>query len=438
MNNTLGRRRFLELGAASALGAGMIGTAPAQTRPASRPRTVRLGVIGTGGRGRSLMGLLLRMPGVEIPAVCDINPAALAAAQDDVQKAGQPRPEGYGDGPEAYRQLVRRDDLDAVLIATPWDLHTPMAVAGMRAGKYVAVEVPAAITLEQCWDLVHAHEETGKPCMMLENWSFRRDNLAVLNMIRAGLFGEIVHCHCAHSHDCVDHWYFDTAGNIRWGGEFLVKRNADQYPTHSLGPVLSWMDINCGDTFETVVSMATRSLGINAHFARKFGPDHPNARRKYAQGDIVTTLVKTARGNTIVINMDMQLPRPYDNRWMIQGTLGLYDEPRNSVYILGTSPRYHEWEPFAPYQEKYEHRWWRQLRELDPTIGHGGTDYIELDQFLRAVRAGRQTPIDVYDSVMMSVITPLSERSIAEGSRPVRCPDFTRGAWQTRKPTFGI
>jgi len=136
--------------------------------------------------------------------------------------------------------------------------------------------------------------------------------------------------------------------------------------------------------------------------------------------------------------MDMQLPRPYDNRWMIQGTLGLYDEPRNSVYILGTSPRYHEWEPFAPYQEKYEHRWWRQLRELDPTIGHGGTDYIELDQFLRAVRAGRQTPIDVYDSVMMSVITPLSERSIAEGSRPVRCPDFTRGAWQTRKPTFGI
>ena len=170
--------------------------------------------------------------------------------------------------------------------------------------------------------------------MMLENWSFRRDNLAVLNMIRKGLFGEIVHCHCAHSHNCID-WYFDAQGNPRWSGNHLLSRNADQYPTHSLGPVLSWMDINCGDRFDYLVSMASRSLGIKDQLERKYGKDHPAAKLPYRQGDIVTTMVKTVKGNTIVIAMDMQLPRPYDNRWQIQGTRGLYNEQRDAVYIAG-------------------------------------------------------------------------------------------------------
>ena len=152
--------------------------------------------------------------------------------------------------------------------------------------------------------------------MMLENWSFRRDNLAVLNMIRAGLLGEINHCHCAHSHDC-KYWYFDADGNPRWSGNYLLNRNADQYPTHSLGPVLSWMDLNCGDYPAYLTSTATRSLSIPHYFAKKFGPDHPAAKMKVKQADIVTSVVKTIRGNTIVINNDMQSPRPYDNRWEI-------------------------------------------------------------------------------------------------------------------------
>ena len=169
-----------------------------------------------------------------------------------------------------------RDDLDAVIIATPWEWHAPMAVCAMKAGKYAGVEVPCAITLAECWDLVKTHETTGVPCMMLENWSFRRDNLAVLNMIRKGLFGEIVHCHCAHSHNCMS-WYFDAAGKPRWSGNYLLRRNADQYPTHSLGPVLSWMDIHCGDRFDCVVSMASRSLGIKDQLQRKYGAGHPAA-----------------------------------------------------------------------------------------------------------------------------------------------------------------
>jgi hypothetical protein len=256
----------------------------------------------------------------------------------------------------------------------------------------------------------------------------------VLNMIRKGLFGEIVHCHCAHSHNCID-WYFNSA---KWSSDFLLKRNADQYPTHSLGPVLSWMDINCGDRFDYAVSMASRSLGINDQLERKYGKEHPLVKQSYAQGDIVTTMVKTVKGNTIVIAMDMQLPRPYDNRWTIQGTRGLYNEQRNAVYIEGVSPNRETWEPFPPYQKKYDHPWYADNTVAGATAGHGGPDVLELQEFIRAVRDKTPTPLDIYDSVVMSVIVPLSEQSIAAGSLPVKCPDFTQGKWKTKKPYFAL
>ena len=399
---------------------------------------VRVGVVGVGDRGTGLLRVLLTMPGVQVPALCDTNATRLKRAQQLVVQAGQDEPEGYSDGETAFEKLMDRNDLDAAIIATTWEWHTPMAAYCMKAGKYAGVEVPAAITLEQCWELVNAHEESGVPCMMLENWSFRRDNLAVLNMIRKGLLGEIVHCHCAHSHNCIDHWFFDRDGNDRWAAKYLVERNTDQYPTHSLGPVISWMDIGCGDYFDYVTSTATASRGINAYFARKFGPDHPSATRTYAQGDIVTSVVRTKKGRSIVINYDMQLPRPYDNRWLIQGTLGVYNEQREAVYLVGRSPEYHEWEPFAPYQDEFEHSWWKAVRSEASAAGHEGTDYLELQHFLKAVRDKTQTPIDVYDSVMMSCIVGLAEKSIASGSAPVQCPDFTRGTWESRKPTFAL
>ena len=354
-----------------------------------------------------------------------------------VVKSGRPKAETYTGGEEDYKRMLSRGDLDAVIIATPWQWHARMAVAAMEAGKYAAVEVPCALTLDECWSLVKTHEKTGVPCMMLENWSFRRDNLAVLNMIRKGLFGEIVHCHCAHSHNCMT-WYFDPQGNPLWSGNHLLARNADQYPTHSLGPVLSWMDVNCGDRFDYLVSMATRSLGIKDQLEHQFGKDHDAAKLPYKQGDIVTTMIKTVKGNTIVISMDMQLPRPYDNRWLIQGTRGLYNEQRNSVYIEGVSPKREEWEPFPPYEAKYDHSLWKQSPPEFFRQGHGGTDVIELREFVRAVRAKTQTPIDVYDSATMSVVFPLSEKSIAAGSTPVKCPDFTDGKWETTKPKFAV
>jgi predicted dehydrogenase len=446
MANQTTRRTFLKRNGALGLGA-ILGSASLRARgsrtesmtdpPRSSPlEKVRLAVIGMGGRGNSLLGNLVEMKdAVEVRAVCDIHRDRADAAQARVVQAGFAPPEVYAGDEDIWKRLVDREDLDAVVIATYWEWHTPMAAYAMRMGKYAAVEVPAAYTLDECWQLVDTHEQTGVPCMMLENWSMRSDNLAVLNMIRLGLLGEIVHCHCAHSHDCIDHWFFDSEnGQDRWSAKYLVRHNRDQYPSHQLGPVISWMDINCGDYFDYITSTATDSVGINEYFATRFGPDHPNAKRKFAQGDIVTTTVRTKKGRSIVINYDMQLPRPYDNRWLIQGTRGLYNEQRDAVYLKGRSPQYHQWEPFGPYHGQYRHAWTKE-----PELGgHDGTDMRELRLFVQAVQNRTQTPLDVYDSVLMCVHGPLSENSIAQGSIPVKVPDFTRGRWQTRKPHFAM
>jgi predicted dehydrogenase len=429
------RRNFVKTLSAAGIGLTLRGPSYAIHRK-NKTSTVRLGVIGTGNRGTHLLKLLTGIENVEIPALCDINRSHLDNALEVCVNAGRTKPEGYFKDEYSYRDLLEREDLDAVVIATYWDSHTPIAKYAMEQGKYPAVEVPAAITLEQCLDLVDTSERTGIPCMMLENWSFRRDNLAVLNMIRQGLLGDMVHCHCAHSHDCIDHWFFDANdGSQRWGAQYLIKYNRDQYPTHSMGPVLSWMNINCGDVITEIYSAATASKGINAYMKRRFGADHPNANLIYKQGDIVTSTLKTKNGKTIIVNYDMQLPRPYDNRWMIQGTLGIYNEQRSAVYLTGKSPRYHEWEPFQPYEEEYLHKWWKNMKST--TEGHGGVDGLELELFVKAVRDKTNTPIDVYDSVTMSAIVPLSGISI-EKNQPIEFPDFTRGKWEGRKPYFAI
>ncbi len=429
----MNRRIFLKKNTAALAGTVAAGMLPASVRAQSstRKRAVRIGVVGTGNRARGLMRMLLGIEKVEIPAICDIKPSALKAAGDLVTGKGQPAPEAYT-GPTDYKKLMERDDLDAVIIGTPWDLHAPMAIYGMKSGKTVGCEVPIAYTLEECLELIKTHEETGSPCMMLENWSFRPDNLAVLNIIRQGLLGTITHAHCAYSHNCINHWYFDPGtGDDRWGAKFLVEHNRSQYPTHQQGPVLSWMDINCGDRYDTLTSTATDCFSINEYFKRHF-PNHPNATRKFAQGDIVTTVVRTKMGKTIVINYDMQSPRPYDNRWAVQGTLGIYNEQRNAI-SLEDKNRSNTWTPFPPYQKKYQHPWAKLSGGY-----HGGADGIMLKLFVEAVRAKAPLPLSLYDGVLMASIGPLSEVSIAGGSKVVKVPDFTGGKWKTNKPYFGV
>ena len=321
----------------------------------------------------------------------------------------------YAKGPEDYKRLLARDDLDAVIISTPWEHHATMAVEGMKAGKYVGVETPLGLTVDELWDVVKTSEATGKQCMMFENWSFRRDNLALLNMVRAGLFGEIVHCQGSYSHNCI-HWFFDPKGEPRWCGRHLIDKNCAQYCTHGMGPIPSWMGLNRGDRLDYLVATSTKPLGINDQLTRKHGADHKWAKQEYAQGDIVTVVAKTVGGKSVIMNCDVLLPRPYDNRWTLQGTRGIYNEQRDAVYLADVSPKPHQWEPFKPYEKKYEHRFWK---DLDPAKAgsHGGTDYVVMKQFLKAVREGTTPPLDIYDSAVISVINPLSGRIDCEGVR---------------------
>jgi predicted dehydrogenase len=427
------RRNFIRTGAVATLGMSVLSKTayPKETET----KTVKVGVVGTGNRGTSHVSCLLTIDGVEVVALCDLFEDKVRNAADICGKAGRKRPSVYYGDRNTYKQMLDKESLDAVIIATYWDSHSEIALYAMKNGIRPGIEVPASLTVDDTWNLVETSEKTGIPCMMLENWSFRQDNLALLNMKRLGMFGEIVHCHCAHSHDCIDHWFFDSqTGEQRWPAEYLLKYNRDQYPTHAVGPVISWLDINRGDIFTEIVSTATASKGINAYFKRKFGENHPNANLKYKQGDIVTSVLKTKMGKTLVINYDMQLPRPYSNRWMLQGTKGVYYEEKPAIYLVENSPEYHQWEPWKPYEQKYNHKWWQGEYSA---LAHGGTDFVMLNQFIKAVAEKGQTPVDVYDSAVMTAIVELSGISIANNA-PVAFPDFTKGKWQSNPPYFAL
>lgn len=431
--NNVSRRGFIKTGSIAALGMGVL---PKTVNAAGNDeKIVRVGVIGTGNRGTSHVTNLLTIDGVEITAVCDLVESKAINAASICEKAGRKRPEIYYGDENAYKEMIEKEKLDAAIIATYWDSHAAIAIHAMNNGSYPGIEVPAALSVEDTWRLVDTSERTGIPCMMLENWSFRQDNLALLNMKRLGIFGEIVHCHCAHSHDCIDHWFFDSkTGDQKWPAVYLLNYNRDQYPTHSVGPIISWMDINRGDSFTEIYSTASASKSINAYFKRVFGDTHPNANLNYRQGDIVTSLLRTKMGKTLVINYDMQLPRPYSNRWMLQGTRGVYYEEKSAIYLVDKSPEYHQWEPWKPYEEKYNHKWWQGDYS---SHSHGGTDYVMLVQFINSVKAKGPTPIDVYDSAVMTAIVELSGISI-EKNAPVPFPDFTRGKWQSNLPYFAM
>jgi predicted dehydrogenase len=412
------RRTFLGLAGGAAL---------AQTE-----KPVRVGFVGVGNRGTYLLRSILDLPGVEVPAVCDIDEANLQRAQAVVEKAGRRRPEGYSNGVEDYRRLAARDDLDAVLTATPWELHTPVCVAAMKAGKYAATEVPAAITLEECWELVNVSEQTGMPCMILENVCFYRNVLMILNMIQRGAFGEISHAAGGYQHYLRS---FRPDGGLSWRVMHSLKRDANVYPTHPLGPIAWWTSINRGDRFTHLVSMSSASRGLNALAARRFGPDHPTARRRYAMGDVNTSLLRTANGVTVTLYHDVQLPRPYDLGFRVQGTRGIYSGTLEKIYLEreGEPLGQHEWQDMTPYYEKYEHPIWKKLGQTASKYSHMGGDYIELVLWVAAIRNRTPPPIDVYDAATWSAVTPLSEQSVEARSAPVEFPDFTRGKWQTAK-----
>jgi predicted dehydrogenase len=425
------RRDFVRKTAAASLALGL-GAGRSVLFGRCEQKPVRLGFVGVGSRGTGLLRVALQLDGVEIPAVCDINQQHLARARHLVERKGKNKPDGYSRGPEDFRRMVQREDLDAVVTATPWEWHAPVMVAAMKAGKYGATEIPATMRLDQCWQLVETSESTGMPCMLLENVCYYRNVLAVLNMVQQGMFGELVHCEAGYQHD-TRYVKIGPRGELLWRARYPLDHTGNFYPTHPMGPVSWWSGINRGDRFSYLVSMSTKSAGINHYVREKFGPDHQNAKRKYTAGDINTTLIRTENGLTVTLYYDTCLPRPYDLIFRLQGTQGIYMGTLNKIYLEHRSPQPHTWEDADPYFQQYEHPLWKQHGETARDFGHSGGDYLVMQQFVHAVRHRIQTPIDVYDAATWSAIVPLTEQSVAGKSRPVDFPDFTRGRWKTAR-----
>ena len=438
------RRDFLRLGAAAgttlALGGASLpgctkqlkGTPP-QIKAAAID-TVRIGFVGVGGMGSVHIKNLLAIEGVQIRAVCDIIEEKVVRIQQWVQEAGQPRPAGYWRSETDFKRMCDRDDLDLVFTATPWRWHVPVCVAAMEAGKHTATEVPAAVTIDECWQLVETSEKTNRYCVMMENCCYSQWMLMVLNMVRKGVFGELLHGQAGYLHD-LRALKFSSKGEGLWRRQHSDKRDGNLYPTHGLGPVAQCMDINRGDRFDYLVSMSSKSAGLNLYAAGEFGHDHPLAKQKYALGDINITLIRTVNGKTITLYHDCSAPRPYSRIDLVQGTKGIfrrYPAPPK-IYIEGKSPP-HEWESIDTYAVEYEHPLWKALKQKGAHTGHGSMDYIEDYRLIKALRGGTVPDMDVYDAASWSVVSELSERSVANKSRPIDFPDFTRGNWKTNPP----
>lgn len=444
------RRNFIKNASALALSSSFSADLLAQATNNTNQKA-RIAFIGVGLRGRNHVQNTFDFPFAEITAICDIDPDAIAQTQKLLRDAGKKEAAVYGKTERDYENMLRRDDIDGVIIATPWEWHVPMAVATMKAGKYAGVEVSATVTLQESWDLVNTYEKTGSHCMILENVCYRRDVMAVLNMVRQNVFGELTHLQCGYQHDLRFVKFNDGkqpyGGGVefgqkgyseaRWRTQHSIDRNGDLYPTHGLGPVAEMIDINRGNQFVYLTSMASKGLGLHNYIVENGGKDHPNAKVKFKLGDIVQTMIKCANGETILITHDTNSPRPYSLGFRVQGDKGLWMDDGNQIYVDKKSP-HDRWEADKAYMEQYDHPFWQKDGKIAADAGHGGMDYFVLRDFLVAVQTKTAPPIDVYDAAAWSAISPLSELSIAKGSQSVPIPDFTRGKWKTRKPVFAL
>lgn len=449
------RRDFLKASAAAAALAG----SPWLAAAGRRRERLRVGVVGTGMRGQVHLAGLLARDDVEVTALCDIEQFMLDTALKQVADAGKPKPRVYTGSDEAWRRMFDdnasgKSRLDAVIIATPWEWHAAQAIAAMEAKIPVGCEVVAGITLDDHWKVLRTQQRTGTPYMLLENVCYRRDVLATLNMVRQGLFGEIVHLEGGYEHDLravklnsgipgkpygggVE---FGDKGwsESKWRTPHSVRRNGELYPSHGIGPCAMWADIHRGNRFVRLNSFSSKARGLHDYIVKNGGEQHPNAKVKFSLGDVVTTQIACENGETILLTHDTSLPRPYSLGFRVQGTDGLWMDVNQSIYIEGKSPQEHRWEPAQPWLDRYDHPLWKKYASRAEGAGHGGMDFFVLHAFIEALKAAEPMPIDVYDAVAWSAITPLSEQSIAEGNRTLDFPDFTEGKWRDRKPIFAL
>jgi NAD(P)-dependent dehydrogenase (short-subunit alcohol dehydrogenase family) len=434
---SLSRRRFMQLGAVGATALGAVGMAKAAETAARHTmmglafakREPRIALIGAGGRGTSLLELLLAA-NAKVVAVCDIVKEKADHAADLVVKAGQPRPELFTSGEHHYEALCARKDIDLVIAATPWLWHYPMAIAAMKGGKDVCIEVPGVTTLDECWGIVRTSEETRKHCIMLENCCYGYNETLILRMIHAGEFGDLLYGEGAYIHDLRDE-LFSTKGEGLWRRTVHTQHDGNLYPTHGLGPVANYMSAQRGDRFTHMVSMSSPQLGLDKWRKDHLQPGDPRLAEKYLCGDMNTSLIKTAKGLTITVKHAVSSPHPYDRINLIAGTKGIFEDYPPRIYFDGMNKD----DSFGSIDnyKQYQHPLWKREGEIAQKIGgHGGMDFIMIYRLLQCVREGLAPDMDVYDCASWAAIAPLSYASVARGSAPVEFPDFTAGKWKDR------
>ena len=396
------RRDLLKLASLATLSAGIARPQDASKTMADvafKPRaTVRIGVIGTGGRGGSLIDNFAAVEGVQITALCDTVKEKVLKQKAKLDKAGKAghNIELFHSDEHAYENLVKRDDVDLVVIATPWNWHTPMAVAGMKQGKDVAVEVPATRTIDESWELVNTSEATRRHCVQLENCCYGYNEMMVLNMVRAGLFGELTHGGAAYNHD-LRSILFSTEGEGQWRRFEHLNRDGNLYPTHGLGPVAHYMDINRGDRFDTLVSMSSISGGLEQYRKEKLAAGDPRLKEVYKEGDFNVSLIRTVKGRVIELEHNVSSPQPYDRINLIAGSKGIFRDYPARVYIDGAKRE--AFESLDLYKEKYEPALWKKIGEMAKELGgHGGMDFVMAYRLIQCMKEGTPPDIDVYDA----------------------------------------
>ncbi len=392
---------------------------------------IKVGYIGYGSRGKGLMKHVVLQLGEKITAVCDSYEDRALAAAVAVEEAGQSRPAVYTD----YHDVISDENVNTIVIATAWESHVEIAVAAMYAGKAVAMEVGGAYTLDDCYELVKAYEKTKTPFMFLENCCFGRREMMVLNMAQKGLLGEIVHCQGGYMHDLRKEIAFGKE-NRHYRLRNYLTRNCENYPTHDLGPIAKVLKINHGNRMVTLTSMASKSVGLHEYILKNKSDDEFLKNKTFAQGDIVTTVIKCAGGETIVLTLDTTLPRYYSRNFTVRGTKGMYEEATDSVFLDREEDMAHDFDwrkkcinNAAEYEEEYDHPVWKQYLKEGVQGTHDGMDYLEFEKFFEALRNDAPMPVDVYDAASWMAITVLSEMSIAKGGAVMDIPDFTNGKW---------
>lgn len=414
--------------------AGVAGTGLGTRAGSDKP--VRIGVVGVGNRGRHLLNTMLKyQKDVVVPAICDYQEDRLNRAVNMVQKAKGYKPEGYSDGEYDYWNMLERDDLDGVLVATDVFWLGKISIDAMKAGKHVGHEVAGCHTIEECYGIVEEHERTGKHCMLLENCSYGDESMMIYNMIRKGVLGDPYFGVGSYIHDVRD-TFFDSNGKITWRGRLWRDAYGSSYDSHALGTPSKWLGINDGDRFEYCTCMMTQSKEAHEYAVAKFGPESEPAKVDFKTGDFVTTLIHTVKGKQIRVDYSLTATRPYSRYYLLQGTRGSFDS-RTGFWLEGTEKEpigegaHRKWETLEPHYDKWRHSYWREMgTEARRSGGHGGVDYFVLHDFVKMIRTGQPPWIDAYDAASWSSILHFSHLSLDRKGAPVEIPDFTNGRWK--------